>query len=72
MSHTYVIEADPKTLKEALGMAQAGLGAIYHPDAARRAGAVLGQLAAECDRKRPVGQDGKHGDRHTDECGCQA
>jgi hypothetical protein len=24
----------------------------------------------ECDRKRPTGTDGKHGNLHTDECGC--
>jgi hypothetical protein len=27
-------------------------------------------LIDECDRMRPLGPDGKHGDRHTVECGC--
>ena len=28
-------------------------------------------LMDECERKRPTGSNGKHGDLHTTECGCE-
>lgn len=31
---------------------------------------LLQQLIKECDRHRPLGPDGKHGNRHTKTCGC--
>jgi hypothetical protein len=31
----------------------------------------LGELIRELDKHRPVGPDGKHGDRHTPTCGCK-
>ena len=31
----------------------------------------LTSLINECDRHRPLGPDGKHGDRHTPTCGCE-
>lgn len=34
--------------------------------------ARLQRLIAECDRHRPLGPNGKHGDRHTFTCGCEA
>ncbi len=32
--------------------------------------ARLGRLINDIDRQRPLGPDGKHGDRHTQTCGC--
>jgi hypothetical protein len=32
---------------------------------------TLQKLINECDRHRPIGPDGKHGDRHTETCGCE-
>lgn len=29
------------------------------------------RVIAEIDRQRPLGPDGKHGDRHTPSCGCE-
>ncbi len=31
----------------------------------------LQRLVDDCDRQRPLGPDGKHGDRHTATCGCE-
>ena len=31
----------------------------------------IGRIIAEIDRQRPLGPDGKHGDRHTSTCGCE-
>ena len=45
---------DVKTLREALCVAQ-------H---------TVADLIRLCDRLRPLGSDGKHGDRHTPYCGC--
>lgn len=33
--------------------------------------ARLGRLIRECDRHRPLGTDGKHGNLHTPTCGCE-
>jgi hypothetical protein len=30
----------------------------------------LGELIEELDKHRPLGPDGKHGDLHTETCGC--
>jgi len=70
---TLNVADDPKMLRETLCVAQA---AIHHSDYAmdHRAAehtARLGRLIAACDRLRPLGPDGKHGDRHTAECGCE-
>jgi len=32
--------------------------------------ALIGAMIADIDRQRPLGPDGKHGDHHTDTCGC--
>jgi hypothetical protein len=32
---------------------------------------LIDELCGEIDRHRPIGPDGKHGDRHTDTCGCE-
>lgn len=33
--------------------------------------ARLGRLIDDIDRQRPLGPDGKHGNRHTATCGCE-
>lgn len=61
----------PKMLRETLCVAQtriinSGLddGRLEHHVAR------LQLLIAECDRHRPLGPDGKHGNLHTETCGC--
>lgn len=67
---TYTVAVDPKMLRETL------LSASYTMRNFSRAGNKeshldhLKRLIDECDRKRPLGPDGKHGKRHTEECGC--
>lgn len=71
--HTYTVPDGPKMLRETLCVAQARIG--NSPlDHGRRDEHMdrLQRLLDECDRKRPLGPDGKHGDRHTPECGCDA
>lgn len=58
-----------KSLRETLCVAQTALGGygddvIEHRDR-------LGQIIDGIDRHRPLGPDGKHGDLHTDTCGCE-
>lgn len=61
----------PKMLRETLCLAQSRIinsGLDQHrrdADVAR-----LQLLIDECDRHRPLGPDGKHGDLHTETCGC--
>jgi hypothetical protein len=52
----------PKQLHEALCAAEIGLIGP-HQD-------VLTRLLKAVEQLRPLGHDGKHGDLHTDECGC--
>ncbi len=68
--HTYTVTDGPKTLRETLCIAQTWIGLSQQPDRKDHIGR-LGRLIDECDRKRPVGSDGKHDDRHTPECGCE-
>jgi hypothetical protein len=68
----YIVPDEPKQLKETLCVAQALIGnSELNQD--RRQGHmwVLQRLIDECDRHRPVGHDGKHGDLHTPTCGCE-
>jgi hypothetical protein len=66
-----LVEVDPKGLRETLCEAQAlinqwmpmGTSPSIHSDR-------LQLLISECDRHRPLGPDGKHGDLHTATCGC--
>jgi len=66
----------PKMLKETLCVAQAGISALMRNGTTSAGDSMQGhmerlqRLIDECDRKRPVGPDGKHGSRHTPECGC--
>lgn len=68
----YQIPDGPKMLRETLCVAQTALG-IAFPNDPRLWTHLdrLGRLIDECDRHRPLGPDGKHGDRHTPTCGCE-
>lgn len=61
----------PKMLRETLCVAQARIGDSPY-DEGRKLEHIyrLQRLIAECDRHRPLGPDGKHGNRHTRTCGC--
>lgn len=69
--YIYHLPNCPKMLRETLGAAQA---ALSRPSAfnERTNEHILRiqDLINECERMRPTGPDGKHGDRHTTQCGC--
>lgn len=71
MTTTYTIRDDPKMLRETLCVAQHVIGRSM-PDADRKHEHIarISRLITECDRHRPLGPNGKHGDRHTPTCGC--
>lgn len=60
---------DPKMAREMLCRAQNALihykGGFSESEIAR-----LGKMIDQIDVLRPLGPDGKHGNRHTDNCGC--
>lgn len=69
---SYEVPDGPKMLRETLCAAQTAIGNSVYDEGRRREHVErLGRLIAECDRQRPVGPDGKHGDRHTPTCGCE-
>jgi hypothetical protein len=55
---------DPKGLRERLCQQQ-----THAPDEITRR--TLGYVVKLLDLHRPLGPDGKHGDRHTETCGCE-
>lgn len=57
-----------KMLRETLCVAQLGL-ALNDPRYNEHSGRIQ-RLIRDIDRQRPLGPDGKHGDRHTATCGC--
>lgn len=57
-----------KMLRETLCLAQGGLWSAHRPDSHVER---IGRIIAEIDRQRPLGSDGKHGERHTPTCGCE-
>ena len=57
---------DVKMTREALCVAQ------HEPGLSESQRVRLGRLIDECDRHRPVGPNGKHGNRHTPTCGCDS
>jgi hypothetical protein len=68
---TYQVADDPKMLRETLCVAQSLIG-NSNLNPGRRTEHVnrLQRLISACDDHRPIGPDGKHGDRHTATCGC--
>lgn len=69
-STTLTVPFGPKMLREALCVAEGATLRNVDEQNRHRAHEVLGALIAECDRHRPLGPDGKHGQRHTPTCGC--
>lgn len=59
-----------KMLRETLCVAQTLIG-LSHQESRKAHIERLQFLVAECDRHRPLGPDGKHGNRHTETCGCE-
>ena len=57
-----------KMLRETLAAVQNGAAGVTRYEHAAR----IGRIIAEIDRQRPLGSDGKHGDLHTANCGCDA
>jgi hypothetical protein len=72
VTSAYVVPDSPKMLRETLCVAQTEIGASpwAELDLKQEHIARLQRLVDECDRHRPLGPDGKHGDRHTPTCGC--
>lgn len=70
MTTSYEVPDGPKMLRKTLCLAQTAIGALsgetgrHHIDRLQR-------LINACDVHRPLGPDGKHGDRHTRTCGCE-
>lgn len=69
---SYEVTDGPKMLRETLCVAQARIGNSPLDEGRKREHiARLQRLIDACDAHRPLGPDGKHGDRHTPTCGCQ-
>lgn len=66
-------DTDVKMMRETLCAAQSAIMHSPTNGGASRESHVkyLQILINECDRHRPIGTDGKHGNRHTATCGCQ-
>jgi len=60
-----------KMLRETMCLAQTAIGHAVGQRLDEHI-ARLGRVIAEIDRQRPLGVDGKHGDRHTPTCGCES
>lgn len=67
----YIVPDSPKMLRETLCVAQSCIS--NGPDDPRKREHLdrLQRLIDECDRHRPLGVAGKHGDLHTPTCGCE-
>ncbi len=60
-----------KSLRETLCRAQTAIPHVFEDDSFTRSDLhKLQELIGEIDRHRPLGPDGKHGNRHTRTCGC--
>lgn len=72
---TLTVPDGPKMLRETLCSAQAALAEMarqgHGEQRLREHLDRIQSLIAECDRHRPLGPDGKHGNRHTSTCGCE-
>lgn len=65
------VSDSPKMLRETLCAAQSAVGVVFAEDPRLvRHVDRLQHLIDEVDRHRPLGPDGRHGDRHTATCGC--
>lgn len=64
------VDQSPKMLRETLCLAQCAISTMFENDTSRHLKA-LQELIDECDSHRPLGPDGKHGNRHTQTCGCE-
>ena len=68
----YVVPDSPKMLQETLSVAQARIGNSPLDEGRKREHIDrLQRLIDECERHRPTGIGGKHGDLHTPTCGCK-
>jgi hypothetical protein len=77
--HTYAVPVSPKMLLETLCVVEWALQEVERQRPGYNAGGTIDThlervraLMDECNRKRPTGVGGKHGDLHTPECGCDA
>lgn len=59
-----------KSLREDLCVVQSALNHYPSGDQTSRVRRI-GELINQLDEMRPLGPDGKHGNRHTDKCGCE-
>jgi hypothetical protein len=69
---SYEVHDGPKMLRETLCVAQCRI-ANSGLDSGRKREHLdrLQRLVDACDTHRPLGADGKHGNRHTPTCGCE-
>jgi hypothetical protein len=68
---TYRFPDGPKLVRETLCAAQASiLHSTMTREQKQRHQAMLQRMINQCDVMRPLGSNGKHGDLHTDRCGC--
>lgn len=63
--------SDLKMTRETLCMAEAALVAMYGGEEALPHVQRLSDIIFEIDKLRPLGMDGKHGNLHTEYCGCE-
>lgn len=71
MTTTLIVSTSPKMVREALCVAEHAVNRHVTEINQHGAPEVLAALIRECDRHRPLGPDGKHGQRHTPTCGCE-
>lgn len=72
MATSYEVTDGPKMLRETLCVAQTMIGLFFIDDGRKwEHSNRLQRLIDACDAHRPLGPDGKHGDRHTPTCGCE-
>lgn len=67
----YIVPDGPKMLRETLCIAQLQISEFFIGDRKYEHMARLQRLINACDYHRPLGPDGKHGNLHTDSCGCE-
>ena len=69
-THPKLVIDNVKMTRETLCVAQHAINSAWTPNRNTHS-ARLDRMIEELDRMRPIGPDGKHGNRHTDECGCE-